>query len=358
MTFKDKQDLANSVTGILRFAEDYGFELKKESVGVYKVLNQGLGGLHLFDGESGKFRDGWHNKSDDKGGNIVSFAKEYLNCGSWGEAYDLVLKHAGIDTNRDYEQKFNFKPKLHQQEPIKKDPMILPNKSTNNKDVFDYLTQTRGIDEDLTQRLLDRELVIQIETQKDGMVFKNCAFVSYDFEDKKKPKFCALRGIGKSNFKQDIKNSDKSYGFKMQGKGDKLLVFESPIDALSHVTLCKLYKVTHTDSRIATGGLNDKAVEMYLKHNDNIKEIIFCFDNDSDKEKNVGQIKANELCAKYEKLGFKVGKHTPEKKDFNEDLLQKQNSLKFKIEKANKTIESNANKTNDKQNTKKQRERL
>lgn len=201
---------------------------------------------------------------------------------------------------------------------------------------------------------------MQVKTEFKGMVFKNCAFISFDFENKEKPMFCALRGLGKSNFKQDVRNSNKSFGFKMQGTSNKLFVFESPIDAISHATISKLLGRDYTrDSRISTGGLTDKSLEKFLEHNKNIENIVFCFDNDFDKDKNYGQEYAQKCSQKYESQGFRTSINKPILNDFNTVLQnavskqqEKQKSIKskivnFKKDIVNKEIQSK-NKNNDK----------
>ena len=81
--------------------------------------------------------------------------------------------------------------------------------------------------------------IYQAITYKDGYHFKNCAFVGYD--ENGKARYCALRAPGKdSKFRQDVENSDKTYGFCMEGRSDRVYEFEAPIDAMSHATLCKL----------------------------------------------------------------------------------------------------------------------
>ena len=54
-----------------------------------------------------------------------------------------------------------------------------------------------------------------------------------------KPRYCALRAPGSERkFRQDVENSDKTYGFCMEGRSDRVYEFEAPIDAMSHATLC------------------------------------------------------------------------------------------------------------------------
>ena len=66
--------------------------------------------------------------------------------------------------------------------------------------------------------------IYQAITHKDGYHFKNCAFVGYD--ENGKARYCALRAPGKdSKFRQDVENSDKTYGFCMEGRSDRVYSF-------------------------------------------------------------------------------------------------------------------------------------
>lgn len=85
------------------------------------------------------------------------------------------------------------------------------------------------------------------------------------------------------------------------------------------------------DTRISVGGLMDKALVKYLENNDKINEIIFCFDNDFDKDINRGQEFARKCYDKFEKMGYDVKLHIPTNKDFNADLQHYKKSVLNKI---------------------------
>ena len=105
--------------------------------------------------------------------------------------------------------------------------------------VFAYLTKTRKIDPEIVQTMMKQAKVYQSRQEIGGKVRRNCAFVGYD--SKGTPRYCALRGPSAgSSFRQDMENSDKTYGFLMEGKSNRVYEFEAPIDAMSHATLYKL----------------------------------------------------------------------------------------------------------------------
>ena len=97
---------------------------------------------------------------------------------------------------------------------------------------------------------------------------------------------------------------------------------------MSHATLCKLYGIDwREDHRVAEGCLSDKALSRYLKSHPEIREIVFCYDNDVDgkdangQPRNHGQVQAEQSAEAFAKAGYKVFIQTPQTKDFNEDLL-------------------------------------
>ena len=205
--------------------------------------------------------------------------------------------------------------------------LVLPPKDKDFNRTIAYLTRTRGIDSEIVYAMINQNKIYQAVTQKNGYTFRNCAFVGYDREGK--PRYCALRApSSERKFRQDVENSDKTYGFCMEGRSDRVYEFEAPIDAMSHATLCKLYGIDwREDHRVAEGCLSDKALSRYLKSHPEIREIVFCYDNDVDgkdangQPRNHGQVQANQSAEAFAKAGYKVFIQTPQTKDFNEDLL-------------------------------------
>lgn len=211
-----------------------------------------------------------------------------------------------------------------------REEMVLPPKSNDQSGYksFLYLTNDRGLDKDIVNDLMKKGQIFEATTQSGEYTFKNVAFVGTDKEGT--AKYCALRGVGKSSFRQDVKNSDKNFGFCMKGRSNRVFVCEAPIDVISHATLTKMNGVDHTaDSRISTGGLSDGALKQFLEDNPQITTIVFAFDNDKDvvdkqgKPTNYGQNYAEKCKRTYAEQGYTTMVQTPKGKDFNEDLVQK-----------------------------------
>jgi hypothetical protein len=87
-----------------------------------------------------------------------------------------------------------------------------------------------------------------------------------------------MRGIA-SDLKRDCAGSDKRFSFSIEPKdparGD-VAVFESPIDALSHLCLYPDWE----GHRLSLGGTSDIALMAFLKRHPTTEHISFCLDAD------------------------------------------------------------------------------
>ncbi len=302
-------------TNLIEYARSQGFDVKKADRKTYHI--KGYGGLYLFP-------KGYKHFSRGEGGNIIDFAREY-------QGLSFIRAVENILGTRAYT---NTLPPLPTPE---RGELILPEKSAEQASIIGYLTEDRCLDRDTVMKLIEQGKVYGATTKNSkGTVFQNCAFVSFDKDGK--PRYCSLRGIGKSGFRQDVVNSDKSYGFTMSGTGNRVFVFESPIDAISHATLCKLNGMDETrDFRISEGCLSDKALSRFLEDNSQITEIVFAFDNDIDgkdhkgRPHNHGQEYSKKCVNKFRAKGYAVYIQTPERKDFNADLQYIQKSVIRKL---------------------------
>ena len=83
----------------------------------------------------------------------------------------------------------------------------------------------------------------------------NAVFVGRDEDGV--PRYAHQRGTA-GNFRLDVKGSDKAFNFCYRGEGERLFVFEAPIDLLSF--LCLFKKDWQKQSYLALGGVGDKAL--------------------------------------------------------------------------------------------------
>lgn len=317
-------------TNIVDYALSQGFEIEKADREQKSYHIKHSGGTFLFP------NGGYFCHSNNEKGNIIDFAISYQNL-TFKEAMKNILASSGnykltyeimsdkaqkIDANK---LKLTTKKADNSTEHIKSE-FIIPKQDTSIKKIVDYLTKNRMIDVDIVIDLIKNKNIYQAITidTKTNNHYRNCAFVGYD--NVGNIRYCSLRGLGDSTFRQDVLNSNKEYGFCIKGEvnPNKLYIYESPIDAISHMNLDKLENQPYKCTRLSCGGLNDKALKRYLAENKNIEEVYLCFDNDkpNDKGINVGQCFAEKCERDLKEQGYKAYIMKPINKDFNLDLVE------------------------------------
>ena len=116
--------------------------------------------------------------------------------------------------------------------PPERKPFRLLLRHRDNRRVVVYL-QSRGIDKEVILDCINSGNLYEVKG------FHNCCFIGRD--ECGKARYAALRGTAGS-FKCDVEGSDKEYGFAIpphDSNNHEVAVFEAPIDALSHRTLCR-----------------------------------------------------------------------------------------------------------------------
>ena len=298
--YSDEQRQQARDTDIIEFLGRYeGFTFKKTGRG-YKCVEHNS----LVINENRKM---WYWNSENKHGvTVVDYLQE-IHAMSYPESMDIIIgkEKASIPVapkvikNEQQEQKF-----------------ILPEKTTDKYSrIFAYLINARGLDKDIVTQCIKDKILYQ---DKNG----NAVFVGYDEESQSK--FACMRGtLSQIQFRGDCTGSDKKYPFKIEGtEKDRLYVFESPIDALSYMTLSKKHTNTEVYKKfnyISLAGTSDVALESYLESNKNVTSIIFCLDNDT-----AGNLACENYLLKYHQKGYQTMRKAPKSpaKDFNEQLIQ------------------------------------
>lgn len=206
--------------------------------------------------------------------------------------------------------------------------LLFPHKDENNSEAAAYL-KSRGIDEELIQNCIQKELIFQsvFKNIDTGHVYKQVAFVGYDHQ-KPIPKYINLRGIH-NNYKGDSFGSNKAFSFLLRAKNPSNVVHvcEASIDVLSYASLMKLYQkdyetihilslggvqIPRSDSKISCK--TPTALEQFLKDFPEVNSIVLHLDND----------RAGRLATKtiQQNLTQYYVKDSPPKygKDVNDDL--------------------------------------
>lgn len=201
--------------------------------------------------------------------------------------------------------------------PMPKEPtekkLVLPEKAgaLPNR-LVNYLCNRRSIGKGIVHALLEEGKIY--EDQRGNVVFLG-------FDELGKARFASLRGThGEQKFRMDCAGSDKRYGFNMGASpSERLYIFESPIDAMSHASLENRIQndknAWRLEHRLSLSGTADTALPLYLESHPHIKELVFCLDSDPP-----GREAAVTIARKYSELGYATRIELPRHKDYNEDL--------------------------------------
>ncbi|AFA47913.1 DUF3991 and TOPRIM domain-containing protein [Acetobacterium woodii] len=292
---------------IIDYAMNNGYEIRRIG-SQFKIKD--FGGLFI-DAEGEK----WNRFSDDSkeaGGGIIQFVK-YMDQLDFRKAVEKLIDYASLERPPNQEAIAHIKAAKQ----VKKEPGVfkVPNRAQNYRRVFAYLTKTRQIDAEIVQYYVKHRKIYQDD-------HNNCVFCGGD--EKGKVRSASLRGTydvpGKDPFKGLVPNSDKLYPFTYEGKSNRVMVFEAPIDMLSYQSIKKEFGL-HSDCQdhyIALNGVAHIGLAHYLESHPDINRVVFCLDNDEPGVKNTAEL-LNSIEEKYpQKYEFDL--KVPTNKDWNQDL--------------------------------------
>ena len=234
----------------------------------------------------------WYRHSQSKGGGPIDFVMEFYGR-SFTEAVQLLTGELG-------------EGKPEQTAPPPLSDFRLPPRSPDPGQVKRYLTEARRIDEDVTGFFLSTGDIYE------EAAHHNAVFVGRD--ESGIPRYAHQRGTT-GNFRLDVKGSDKAFNFCYRGEGERLFVFEAPVDLLSF--LCLFKKEWQKQSYLALGGVGEKALLRFLSDRPNIKTVYLCLDSDQ---------AGNDACSRLVELmpeGLTVHRLVPLFKDWNEVLQRR-----------------------------------
>ena len=229
----------------------------------------------------------WYRHSRSKGGGPVDFVMEFYGR-SFTEAVAMLLGETPPMPKPDTPE------------------FRLPPRSPDSSKARKYLTEVRRIDEDVTDFFLSGGDVYE------SAAHHNAVFVGRD--ETGIPRYAHSKGTTGS-FRADVKGSDKSIPFCYRGEGDRLFVFEAPVDLLSF--LCLYKKDWQKQSYLSLGGVSEKALMTFLSDRPNIKTVFLCLD--SDEAGNAACIRLNGLIPNE----YAVNRLEPVFKDWNEVLQRR-----------------------------------
>ena len=230
----------------------------------------------------------WYRHSQSKGGGPIDFVMEFYGK-SFLEAVEMLIGERG-----------EAPPPVYLQ-------FRLPPKSPDNQTARNYLTAARRIDEDVSG------FFFSCGDLYEEAAHHNAVFVGRD--ESGIPRYAHQRGTVGS-FRLDVKGSDKTFNFCYRGEGERLFVFEAPIDLLSF--LCLFKKEWQKQSYLSLGGVSEKALLRFLSDRPNIKTVYLCLDSDK---------AGTDACSRLNSIipqDYTVNRLVPLFKDWNEVLQRKE----------------------------------
>ena len=159
----------------------------------------------------------WYRHSQSKGGAPIDFVMEFFGK-SFTEAVEMLTGEKGAAPPPDRPILASFSD------------FRLPPRNPDNRIVRNYLTAVRRIDEDVSGFFFSTGDIYE------EAAHHNAVFVGRDEDGV--PRYAHQRGTA-GNFRLDVKGSDKAFNFCYRGDGERLFVFEAPIDLLSFLCLFK-----------------------------------------------------------------------------------------------------------------------
>ena len=187
-------------------------------------------------------------------------------------------------------------------------PFALPEKNTEMRRAFAYLTTTRGI-----SRTVLAEFIKRSRSMRTGNIIMQCLLDMIRAVWHVMPDMGHLQGKA---LKGNEESSDPKYSFHWTGKSGRIYVFEAPIDLLSFLTLYQ--KEWEQHSYVALCGLSEQGLFQMLEDVPYIRQVALCLDRDR------AGLQAEERIQKnLEGRGYReVFPLFPSGKDWNEDLQE------------------------------------
>jgi hypothetical protein len=247
----------------------------------------------------------WFDHATGEGGGPISFARSQYGM-TYPEAVTLLL---GGELPAYIPAK--------ESAPERK-PFALSPENSNMRRVYAYLLKQRHIDHEILTAFAKENLIYEsAEPSKDGgKTYHNAVFVGNDEHGVARHAHKrSLNSEGKS-YRGNVEGSDPAYSFGFGGSGDRLYVFEAPIDLLSFISLYP--DDWRAYSYVSLCGTSEHAMLKRLELNAGLHEVVLCLDNDK-----AGIAATERLTGILKQRGYEdVAVLVPEGKDWNEMLCE------------------------------------
>lgn len=260
----------------------------------------------------------WYRHSQQTGSYAIDFVREFFGL-SFPDAVTYLLNG---ETGEIFLTSEPPKEKVREKKTLE-----IPEKNDNMKRVYAYLMKKRHI---------DREIISYFAKQ--GTLYEsaehhNIVFAGMDKDGN-------IRHIHKKgtysdgkSFRINEEGSDPAYGFGHVGSGNKLYVFEAPIDMLSFLSLYSHdWKI---QSYIVLNGVSEHAMLGMLRAHKNLNEVVLCLDHDAAGIEACGRLAEIVMCEGE----YKVKRLQSRFKDWNEDLKNRNGQEAIPAEEHPKIVE-------------------
>ena len=246
----------------------------------------------------------WYDHAAESGGYSIDFVRQFYNL-SYPEAVTMLL---GGEQGKVYEP-----AEKKQQEPKK--PFVLPAANTDMRRAYAYLVKSRNINRDVVSYFAKAKLIYEsCEKSKDGTKeYHNAVFVGLD--ENGVARHAHKRGLYTegTGFKGNVDGCNPCYSFHHIGTGNRLYVFEAPIDLLSFISFHP--KDWQNQSYVALCGVSEHAMLKALELHPNLNHVVLCLDHDP-----AGIEASEKFYDMLSKRDIQCGRILPKHKDWNEDI--------------------------------------
>lgn len=202
----------------------------------------------------------WFHQYEREGGDAIGFVQRYGNL-TFPEAVSCLLSEQGIVITA--QQRVSEKKE--------KKSFALPETSSDMRRMYAYLLKGRFLDREIVDAFVKEKLLYE------DAEYHNAVFVGRD--EKGVARHAHKRGTySESSYKGNVDGSSPEYSFHYIGRGNKLYVFEAPIDMLSYLSIHK--DGWQENSYVALCSVAPQAVIHLLKNNPHMNTIVTCLDHD------------------------------------------------------------------------------
>lgn len=240
----------------------------------------------------------WYDHAEERGGYALSFVREYMNL-SFDEGMQLLIVDGRVVSFPSEKQHIR-----------ESKAFALPEQNASMRRLYAYLLSFRKIDKSVLNAFAQAKLIYEDKP------YHNAVFVGKDENDVARHAHKRSTNSEGKVFRINVEGSNPAYSFHWKGNGEKLYVFEAPIDLLSYISLHQEKWKEH--SYVSLCGVSEQAMMKQLELHKQISDVYLCLDNDA-----AGQTATKRLTEHLHSLGdWKVEQLCPQYKDWNDDLKE------------------------------------